>query len=372
MIHKIQFLGIIGFVACIIISCTQEQHSPNHLSQDSFIQLPIETAFEFTESADMAFRYIRSMKIDDNGNVLVTDPTQPVVFTFDAEGNLIQKIGNNGQGPEEFQNVGSIILAQNSLLVTDGISLKIEVFDYRNEMYEHARTINVTKQNLLGNLLGLTEEGILIKNDILLSPSGMNNSSETPISFISRDGDILQDTLFKVPIHEFVVDDSQIPFVAGRIFGNTKQLAFDRESKVYSLWTENLDINYFTLDGEKHEAFSYSLQPVAITNAEQDSALNQWQNPQRTIMRQHMPDVKPVASKLVVDDQQRIWVELLSDELDHGWFAFTPSGEPQFYIEIPHHNAYLQDIRGNTVLWNYTDEDGNPSIVASTFELPEI
>ncbi|MCC5905547.1 MAG: 6-bladed beta-propeller [Balneolaceae bacterium] len=338
---------------------------------NSFTLLPIETVFEFTESEDLAFRYIRSMEMDDYGNVLVTDPSQQSVFMFDTEGNLIQKIGRNGQGPGEFQIIGSILTAHDSLFVSDGSSHKIEVFEYRDTKYDHVRTVNIEDQSLLGNFLGLTEKGILIKNDIMLSPSRMNNPTDTAISLIGHGGEVIRDSLFSVPLHEFVVDDSNGPFVAWKIFGNTSQQAFDNRNKVYSLWSENLDLDYFTLEGEKQNAFSYTLTPVAITSAEQDSTLNLWENPQRDVMLQHMPDVKPIATNILVDDQQRIWVELLTEELEHGWYAFTPGGEPLFRIDKPRQNAFLQDIHGNKILWNYTKQDGSPGIVISTFQVPE-
>ncbi|GAA5520761.1 hypothetical protein Asal01_00694 [Fodinibius salicampi] len=315
------------------------------------------------------------MEIDRRGNILINDPSQPVVFMLNGKGNLIQKIGKEGRGPGEFQNAGSFLTVHDSLAVTDGPSHKIEVFQYLNTKYEHIRTIDIENQKLLGNLLGLTDKGILLENDIWLSPFAPKNPTETAISFLDHKGDILQDTLFSVPIHEFVVhDNSETAFVRGKIFGNSSKLAYDdNKGRIYSLWTDKLSIDYFTLDGERHHAFSYPLlQPVNITKVERDSALNRLDEPTRDIMRKHMPDVKPIAGHMVVDDQQRLWVELLSEELGHGWFAFSADGEPLFHIKIPHHNAILQDIRGNTFLWNYTNKKGVPTAVKSRVNIPEV
>ncbi len=366
-------LGLIVFVI-FFISCTQENNSADRLSKDLFETLPKETVFEFSESDDIAFRFIRSMEIDSRGNILVNDSSQPVVFMFNGKGNLIQKIGKEGRGPDEFQHVGSILTVHDSLAVTDGPSHKIEVFQYLNTKYEHIRTIVIENQKLLGNLLGLTEKGILLENDIWLSPAAPNNPTETAISFLNHNGKVLQDTLFSVPIHEFVVhNNSETAFVAGKIYGNSSKLAYDdNKGRIYSLWTDKLSIDYFTLEGERHHSFSYPLQPVSITKAERDSALNRLDEPKRDIMHKHMPDVKPIAGHMVVDDQQRLWVELLSEELGHGWFAFSPNGEPLFHMKIPHHNAVLQDIHGNTVLWNYTDKKGIPTIVKSKVNIPEV
>lgn len=279
---------------------------------------------------------------------------------------MIQKIGKSGRGPGEFQNIGSFLVAQDSLVVSDGRSHKIEIFIYREAKYEHVRTISVENQKLLGNLLGLTEKGILTQNDISLFPFGPNNITDVAVSLLGYNGVVRQDTVFSVPVHEFVVGES---FVRGKIYGNSSKLAYDdREGRVCSLWTETLSIDCFTLSGEKHNAFSYPLQPVKITQTERDSALTHLDNPERRVMRQHMPEVKPVAGDLVIDDQQRVWVELLSEELEQGWFVFSPNGEPLFHIKVPHPDAFLKDVHENTILWSYTNEHGAPAIVKSGFE----
>lgn len=179
MNHKLPAIGFIGLISFLILSCTHENDSIGRLTTDSFTSLPMETIFKFTESDDIAFRFIRSMQINSHGDILINDPSQPIVFMFDAEGNLIQKIGKKGRGPGEFLNVGSVLVVHDSLAVSDGSSHKIEIFAYRNEKYEHIRTVSVKNQKLLGNLLGLTEKGILIENENWLSPFAPNNPSET-------------------------------------------------------------------------------------------------------------------------------------------------------------------------------------------------
>ena len=371
MQYKTNILILLIVFVLISHGCSKKDDSTDRLSTDSFTTLAIEPTFNLVESDDFAFRFIRSMQIDNRGNILVNDPSQPMVFMFNAEGSFIQQIGKKGRGPGEFQQVGSVLAARDSLAVIDGRSHKIEIFRYHDGKYEYIRTIDVENQKHLGNLLGLTERGILVENNIWLSPLSTNNPTETAISLLGHDGSVLQDSLFSVPLHEFVLHKSETPFVRGKIYGNSSQLAFDEsEGKVYSLWTEEMSINYYTLSGKEHEAFSYPLKPIRVTETERDSVLNRLDETTRSVMSNHIADVKPVAGDLVVDDQQRLWVELLSEELDHGWFAFSPEGEPLFRINIPHHKARLHDIRGNSFLWSYTDEKGVPHIVKSKVEYP--
>lgn len=52
----------------------------------------------------------------------------------------------------------------------------------------------------------------------------------------------------------------------------------------------------------------------------------------RDDLRRKLPDVN---NNLIIDDHQRIWVELLTEELGQGWFCFTKEGEPLYKIDIP-------------------------------------
>lgn len=83
MSHKLLAIIFIGLIVLSNFACTDEDNSTDRLSIESFAILPLETVFEFTESDDLAFRFIRSMKADRHGNILVDDPSHPAVFMFE-------------------------------------------------------------------------------------------------------------------------------------------------------------------------------------------------------------------------------------------------------------------------------------------------
>ncbi len=365
-------LSVIGLIAFLSFSCTVEIDSTRYLTTNSFTSLPLETVFEFTESEEVAFQQISSIKTDANENILVHDFKQPFLCMFDQEGNFLNKIGREGHGPGEFQQIPSFMVDQENLWVMDSNSIKMEKFEYQDGEYSHIKSISLEKEELAGKFLGKTEDGILIKNWYTLHANRKDNPTERPISLINENGEVLRDSIYMEPIAEQVtLKGSEYTLYIEKIFGNRSLSAFDGLSRTYTLWTDSLAIDAYTIDGDYRRVFSHSLEPVRVTGEERDSVLNRYASV-REDLRRKLPDVKPTVNNFIMDDHQRIWVELLTEELGQGWFCFKEEGEPLYKIDIPKPEAELQEISGNRVLWNYENENGAPTIAVSKINIPEI
>ncbi len=370
--YKFPAIILIVFVAFLSFACARESNSTGHLTMDSFTPLPMETVFEFTESEDIAFQHISSVKSDSFGNILVHDFRQPFLFMFDLEGNFLQQIGGEGRGPGEFQHVGGFMVSAGRLWIIGSRSAKIEVFEFLDSAYVNTNTLTVEEPGLLGTLLGLTPEGILVRNRTIFRAGRRDQQDRSVISLLSENGAILRDTIFTVPIHDHVNDIASQVLIASISFGNGSLVTFDGTDKIYSLWTDSLRLDSYTMDGKRERAFIYNLKPVSVTDDERDSVLNQHDEPYRSAIQKKLSKVKPVVNNLLVDSHHRIWVELLSEELGQGWFCFSEEGEPLYRIDIPYSGAELQDISGNRVLWSYLNEIGAPTFAVSKINTPEI
>lgn len=363
---------VIGLIH-LSLACSGNTGNHSELSDHSFLTLQLSSIFEFTESDELVFQQIGSVKSDRYGNIFVHDFSQPVLFMFNKEGEFLNTIGREGPGPGEFQQIASFMITREQLWIMDAGSIKIEVFEYQNADYVYANTITLGHRDLTGSFLGKTKENILITNQISLAANSRNNPTEQPITLINEQGNVVRDSIFMVPIPEQIsIRGSGRTLLTGKSFGNRSLMAFDGESRVYSLWTDSLSVDTHTIEGYYQHAFSYSLEPVKITDEEKDSVSNRYGESFRTDLRRQLPDVKPIVNNFILDDFQRVWIELLTEELGHGWFCFTNDGEPLYKIDIPKVGAELQEISGNQVLWNYPDKDGAPVLVASKIDFPEI
>lgn len=362
--HYILSVCLIVF---LFLGCKSQEDQKSNLTLSSFTTPSLEKVFDFTESEDVAFRYISSIKSDDHGNILVHDFWQPYLLMFDQEGNFLKRIGNEGRGPGEFEQISSFLVNQDNLWVIDSSSLKLEKFEYRDGSYIHVKTIPLGSDELAGKILGKTDEGILILKRFTLISGSKENPTEQLAVIIDENGEILRDSIVSVPIPEqMTLEAGENKLISDKLFGNESLLAFDGHNHIYTLWSDSLSIESYSTEGLRKHVFSHFLQPVNITDAEKDSISSKY-GPYRSDLRRKMPDVKPVVNDLLIDDNQWIWVELFTEDLGHAWFGFTKEGGPLHKIDIPMTGARLQEIAGNRVIWTYQNEDG-----AHTFNVSKI
>ncbi len=360
-----QCLFVSVLVLISIIGCTFGNNNPPILDKNDFRTVQTEKIFEFTESDSLAFQTVSNIQSDGHGNILVTDFRQKQIFMFDSERDLVQVIGNEGSGPGEFRHVGNFYISGEELWVIDGFAMKIEIFRFDTGRYVYKRTLNFEERKLLGEILHIDENQAFLKNQVIFFAAEREHPSETAISVVDKDGKVLEDTLFTIPINEFVADGSGQLLIAGKPFGIGTLITAGYEGEFYTLRTDSLRVDYFDRNGERHSLFSWRVKPVEITPIERDSVLNRWENPTRAELQKQLSDVKPAVNVMVVDNQGRIWLELLTDNLGHGWFAFSNGGEPLLRIEIPEAGANLRDIKDDILYYDYLNQSGAPTIAAS-------
>lgn len=87
---------------------------------------------------ELLFGSIRSIGVDDRGNVFVFDGQAHHVRVFDSHGAYVGTIGGRGEGPGEFGSAEAIgILPDGRLVVRDPGNRRIAVFTPRTEQWEH-------------------------------------------------------------------------------------------------------------------------------------------------------------------------------------------------------------------------------------------
>lgn len=353
------------FLLIVLCSCSLETESSGALEMDVFTEASIQPVFEFTESDSVMFQSINAVKFDDYGNILVRDFRLRYITMLDQNGNFLQKIGRRGKGPGEFVLIGSFITKDDELIVTDRVSRKMEVFAYRDSVYEHRRTINFNDQASYGSPEGITDKGILVRKG---KPIAADQQKFSPIrmsiiNLINHEGRLMSDSIATYPTRESLVKESGEFVSMAKAFGNRGYEVFDGDNRIYTLWSDSLKVNYYTLDGEKGELFSYDVSPVEITDAEKDSVLNRKEEPQKSVLDRQFPTTKPLVNAMLVDDQNRFWIELNARDLGNRWFVFDRDGTPLFVMDKPHPGAEIQDVKQEKVLWNYTNEQGIPAVV---------
>ncbi len=362
------YINILFCLLFLLNGCSEsQQKSKKQLTTNSFNKAELETLFEFSTSGDVMFQNISSIQVDQHGNILIRDFRQDKLTILDPEGEVKQIVGRKGEGPGEFQRLGNFLVANDSLLINDSFAQKIEIYAYSDTSYKREIAVTYENRETSGNLLGLVENEILIarQKPIYAEKKYFSPYRMSTISLVNLKGEIVKDSIFTYKSLESLITDEGKFLSARKSFGNQGYEAFDGQNRVYHIWSDSLAVDYSTMDGQKHNAFSYLLNPHVISQAEKDSALNRRVESNRSEMRQKFPKTKPLIHAMIIDDKDRLWFEINSKNLGTNWYAFSTKGEPLLMVEKPDHSAELQDVRDNNIYWNYINDIGAPTVVKS-------
>ncbi|HQO08890.1 MAG TPA: 6-bladed beta-propeller [Clostridiales bacterium] len=132
-------------VSCTKKVATYEQVVENGIKITKNTGVPADSTFKI-ELKEVAFiendseadpeRYLNQPTIvdfDEAGNIYIFDRTKYMIFKYDQKGSFIMSFGQQGQGPGEFIQPGTIIVREDTLYVTEIRSYKISKFNLDGE-----------------------------------------------------------------------------------------------------------------------------------------------------------------------------------------------------------------------------------------------
>lgn len=70
-----------------------------------------------------------NVRVDQQGRFYVYGVGPPYVWVFGPSGDFLQRIGDRGEGPGEFQMIAGLVLASDSILVFDPLQNRMTVYD---------------------------------------------------------------------------------------------------------------------------------------------------------------------------------------------------------------------------------------------------
>lgn len=111
---------------------------------------------EGDQEIDMPFLgFAGNAIVDTEGNIYIYDSRQNVIQKFDSEGNHLQSIGREGEGPGEFQNVTAIFINSDGHLMTaDRENARITVFNAEGEVLNNHSSLNIRTIGQISELPG--------------------------------------------------------------------------------------------------------------------------------------------------------------------------------------------------------------------------
>jgi hypothetical protein len=135
--HKFIFCFLLLVVTPLVIAAFQKVstrvtvYSELFMNEEGLLPLPdnaveLELVFSFNSSL---FGVVQKMAADFDGNIFVSDSGQCAVFKFDAAGEFLLQIGEEGKKKGKFLSPSNIF-AKESLMVQDTEKNGLEFFDF--------------------------------------------------------------------------------------------------------------------------------------------------------------------------------------------------------------------------------------------------
>jgi len=114
------------------------------------------------EAGDFVFSEIRTIEVDNEGNIYVLDSKEVCVKVFDKNGKHVRTFGKKGQGPGELQFPGRMHLFRGKeMMIYDGGNNRLSYYSLDGEClkeipagkYRFSRAIPDSNGNIIGQLL---------------------------------------------------------------------------------------------------------------------------------------------------------------------------------------------------------------------------
>jgi hypothetical protein len=338
---RFRIIIIVLLFSLILLSCSQ---SPETDSRTEFEDLPVaqlKLISDFDQSGEYFFQHLNYSSIAlPNGDIILNDRAGSFIIRVNPQGELIDLIARQGNGPGEIQDPLSIQMVDDStLLIVDQRRQKIirktldssaiEEFTLPrtetsrvNEAYatEEPDIINVN----WWNFSALTQFDAESKSRI----SSYNLVSEATIKDLEYPGDI----------HALFLSDNgqprgstKVPFSAELLYDYSQD-----KTELYAFWPEDYQITVFDpIELDTLRTIPVNLISESLSSTERDSLEREYQKAQWVTVKELLPEQKVPADKMIIDSQNRIWLKLTVQSDSQEWIVLDQNGTPEFRAQFP-------------------------------------
>lgn len=359
---------LLGLVFLWVVSggCRSEPvnsgEAPRLVVSDTVTLKPL---FRLGDTPALLFGVVRAAFFDRQGRLWVADGQAAALYVFGPDGALLQQIGQQGEGPGEFQAIGGMVRGVNdSVYVWDWRLQRLSVFTPTGA-FVHAFSATFGTWPLRG-----LPEGILVMYSapFRAGEDADDQGRRRIVQLLNFDGSVRIDTVLSLPDAAYVILRGAT-FVSVRVapFGRRPIIRVDSAGHIWYGQTDRLELfRYDWRRGETRRVLQYAVTPVPVVRAERDSLLES--APMLREAQYTFPEHKPAFTNFVVNEAgTRIWVALSRPyrRPTVSWVVFDETGRPLGVVPLARHLTVLavSDTRLAAL-----DEDRQIVIL---YELPE-
>lgn len=312
---------------------------------------------------------IEGIAVDTAGNIFFQDREQAKIHVLDPNGRYIDSIGQRGNGPGEFQTISGIFIYNNILYVLETYPNRLS--EFRLDDYQLLRTVSFPD--------------IRIDNQSIGNPYAIYPLTDGNYITVFRNRFGIPDPRITISIvnHNLEPVDTVVrSFQPGRLFhyidpGNfwffnslsvSTLITIGPLGNVYQTYADSMYIHVFDTKGQEVRNITADYTPPRLTNNDLDSLASGMSPPRRdafykALNQNELNSHWPAIQSLLVDDQGRSWVELVTpgNEL-HTWWVFDADGKPKWQFQLSRY-VQLYVVRNHKLYGIWRKEGEYPRIV---------
>jgi hypothetical protein len=321
--------------------------------------------------------------VDHLGRVYIIDYNQNVLHAYREDGSYLAQIGREGDGPGEFRRINAVRMDDQHLHVMDTSAMRISRFAL--ETFKFADNIPIPfEMEPAGGYISYPGNFYILGDDRYLIHFGtgytsvMDDSEAEPKEhgrvFNGKIGEFEEGFVYEFPISEAIVHrEGGSMSVMSTDYKRRSSISVGGNQFVHG-WSEDLLFTFYDIDGTYRKAFWQPYEKPALNRNE---ILNQYaerEEPWRGMIRNDdMPDTWPAYSTMLMDDENRVWTALFTDnEETYDWRVYTDEGEFLATFSWPRSKT-ISEVKNGLAYTRETDEEtGLQQVVRYRIEFNEM
>lgn len=304
------------------------------------------------------FSRMGEFTVDTEGRVYIEESAvgMKTIYVFNPDGSYLGKIGKEGKGPGEFEDVCCMNNISDTLYVYDSINSRMSLFSIETlRLLDVFRIdqVNLPEADTNGSFTG--RYFFTGNNRILMGFS--------PPSYLSENDDTLKDIFFYYN-KEFqqtsdpILEQNQIQnhwgyFEGHRIretfpFFEKPLIAVSPTGRIFTAISNNFFVQEIDGEGNYLRSFYYPYKKINVSRKDAYKSSNEMsRNIAETV---ELPPYWPVLNSMQFDDEERLWISTFTeDENQLAWWVLNIKGELLGAFRW-HGNRYAWPLRNDDTM----------------------
>lgn len=316
--------------------------------------ITFEPRAQFGDSEDAIIGRYSALTLDKHETVYIGDDGMVTVHVFTPDGNYAGSIGRDGDGPGEFRRVRGIKADNGYLYVMDTRSYKMTLFDIETGDVVHSFNIPFEPAFASGTVstpsgFYLTEE----ENEIIIRFNNaiMARESDDEIKpvlfgrlFNTETLTFQEGRVYEFSDNERLVhrDESGNLAVIYPDYKRSSHILFAGSSIVHA-WSEDVLFKFYDLNNNYEKAVYLPAEKIPVNKNDYTDKYDDVGEPWRSMIRNdNFPEFYPALKKALIDDKQRIWAGLHTEDKDRTqWNVISGDGSLLAAFEWPDNQSIM-------------------------------